>query len=333
MPIFKPNQKTYAMDPMDVPLASVAQGEAFTLFTENALDAEEGYFNPLTGPISVEGAKAGDTLAVDILEIRPHDGTAISRIHNGVGALSPTEDTPLLGAPPMERVYHYVQQGQDFVCRENQRLRFAYRPFLGTLGTAPRYERISSVVPGPHGGNLDVKDVCPGRTVYLPVYTDGAKLYAGDAHACQGDGEFCGTALEMAAEVTLRCRVLPKKRIEGPRIGNPNASDDGGRRQALGKRGPHGVPRAHRLDGSRFRLGCFGCISGNYPGWADVSGAAGKPPVYHGGRVAKIADIGRKRKIEYMENAQRPLRGPFFDCCSGAFFAAAARQMGKKQKI
>jgi len=108
MPIFKPNQKTYAMDPMDVPLASVAQGEAFTLFTENALDAEEGYFNPLTGPISVEGAKAGDTLAVDILEIRPHDGTAISRIHNGVGALSPTEDTPLLGAPPMERVYHYV---------------------------------------------------------------------------------------------------------------------------------------------------------------------------------------------------------------------------------
>ena len=70
MPIFKPNQKTYAMDPMDAPLASVAQGEAFTLFTENALDAEEGYFNPLTGPISVEGAKAGDTLAVDILEIR-----------------------------------------------------------------------------------------------------------------------------------------------------------------------------------------------------------------------------------------------------------------------
>lgn len=221
MPIFKPNQKTYAMDPMDAPLASVAQGEAFTLFTENALDAEEGYFNPLTGPIFVEGAKAGDTLAVDILEIRPHDGTAISRIHNGVGALSPTEDTPLLGAPPMERVYHYVQQGQDFVCQENERLRFAYQPFLGTLGTAPRYERISSVVPGPHGGNMDVKDVCPGHTVYLPVYTDGGKLYVGDAHACQGDGEFCGTALEMAAEVTLRCRVLPKKRIEGPRIETP----------------------------------------------------------------------------------------------------------------
>ncbi len=221
MPIFKPNQKTYAMDPMDAPLASVAQGEAFTLFTENALDAEEGYFNPLTGPIFVEGAKAGDTLAVDILEIRPHDGTAISRIHNGVGALSPTEDTPLLGAPPMERVYHYVQQGQDFVCQENERLRFAYQPFLGTLGTAPWYERISSVVPGPHGGNMDVKDVCPGHTVYLPVYTDGGKLYVGDAHACQGDGEFCGTALEMAAEVTLRCRVLPKKRIEGPRIETP----------------------------------------------------------------------------------------------------------------
>ena len=221
MPIFKPNQKTYAMDPMDAPLASVAQGEAFTLFTENALDAEEGYFNPLTGPISVEGAKAGDTLAVDILEIRPHDGTAISRIHKGVGALSPTEDTPLLGAPPMERVSHSVQQGQDFVCQENERLRFAYQPFLGTLGTAPWYERISSVVPGPHGGNMDVKDVCPGHTVYLPVYTDGGKLYVGDAHACQGDGEFCGTALEMAAEVTLRCRVLPKKRIEGPRIETP----------------------------------------------------------------------------------------------------------------
>ena len=69
MPIFKPNQKTYAMDPMDAPLASVAQGEAFTLFTENALDAEEGYFNPLTGPISVEGAKAGDTLTLPPVEL------------------------------------------------------------------------------------------------------------------------------------------------------------------------------------------------------------------------------------------------------------------------
>lgn len=221
MPIIIPKQKTYAMDALAAPLASVAQGEVFTLFTESALDAEEGYFNPLTGPVYVEGAKAGDALAVDILEIRPYDGTAVSRIENGVGALSPTEDTPLLGAPPMERDYHYVQQGQEFVCRENQRLRFAYRPFLGTLGTAPRYERIASVVPGPHGGNLDVRDVCPGHTVYLPVYADGAKLYAGDAHACQGDGEFCGTALEMAAEVTLRCRVLPQKRMEGPRIETP----------------------------------------------------------------------------------------------------------------
>ena len=216
--LIKPKQKTYALDAMEQPLYTVAQHEPFTLYTENALDAEEGYFNPLTGPIYVEGAKRGDALAVEILEIQPYDGTAISRIHRGVGALSPTEDTPLLGQPPEERVYHYEQRGERFVCQENEKLSFAYCPFLGTVGTAPNYERISSVVPGPHGGNLDVRDVCPGHLLYLPVYTEGAKLYVGDAHACQGDGELCGTALEMSAKVTMRCWVLPQKKLEGPRI-------------------------------------------------------------------------------------------------------------------
>lgn len=221
MHLIEPERMTYALDCEQPALYTVAQGRPFTLFTENALDAEEGYFNPLTGPVAVEGAEAGDVLAVDILSIEPADGTAVSRVYSGFGALSPTEDTPLLGAPPADKVWQYHRDGGDFVCDTDSRLRFAYRPFVGTLGTAPRYERISSVVPGPHGGNLDVRDVCPGHTLYLPVYAPGAKLYAGDCHACQGDGELCGTALEMAAQLTLCCRVIKHKHIDGPRIETP----------------------------------------------------------------------------------------------------------------
>lgn len=222
MPIIEPKEKTYAFDAQTPPLYTVKQGEPFALYTENALAAEEGYFNPLTGPIHIEGAEKGDVLAVEILSVEPKDGTALSRVHNGVGALSPTEDMPLLGTPPMEKVWHYRQtETGDFLCEEDARLRFAYRPFIGTLGTAPLYERISSVVPGPFGGNMDVKDVCPGHTVYLPVYTEGAALYVGDCHACQGDGELCGTALEMTAKVSLKCRVIKQKSMPGPRIETP----------------------------------------------------------------------------------------------------------------
>jgi acetamidase/formamidase len=98
----------------------------------------------------------------------------------------------------------------------------AARPFLGTVGLAP-------AAPGPHGvipprrvgGNLDCRDVRPGARLLLPVEVEGGLLSVGDAHAAQGDGEVCGTAVEVAATVRLRVELLPGAAPPTPRIEVP----------------------------------------------------------------------------------------------------------------
>ena len=176
---------------------------------------------------------------------------------------------------------------------------------------------------------MDVKDVCPGHTVLSagvyrrrqavrrrrPCLPRGWRILRhGAGNGSRGDAALPGIA---------------KKRIEGPTHRNPNASDNGGRRQALGKRGPYGLPSAYRLDGSRFRLGCLDAYQAITQAGQMYLGQLVSPPVYHGGRCAKIADIGRKRKIEYMENAQRPLRGPFLIAVQGCFSSRLPVKWGK----
>ena len=97
-----------------------------------------------------------------------------------------------------------------------------YRPFPGTLGVAPPE-------PGPHpilppsryGGNMDVKHLNPGVTLYLPVGVEGALFALGDTHAAQGDGEVCGTAIETAMDVVVRLTVRKELRIEMPEYDVP----------------------------------------------------------------------------------------------------------------
>lgn len=222
MPIIEPKEKTYAFDAQTPPLYTVKQGEPFALYTENALAAEEGYFNPLTGPIHIEGAEKGDVLAVEILSVEPKDGTALSRVHNGVGALSPTEDMPLLGTPPMEKAWHYRQtETGDFLCEEDARLRFAYQPFIGTLGTAPLYERISSVAARPVWRQYGCERRLPRPYGLSAGVYQRCSVVCGRLPRLQGDGELCGTALEMTAKVSLKCRVIKQKSISGPRIETP----------------------------------------------------------------------------------------------------------------
>ncbi len=86
----------------------------------------------------------------------------------------------------------------------------------------PELEAISSLVPGPFGGNMDVADVCPGNTIYLPVYVSGGLLYTGDVHAAQGDGELCGVACEVTGTCSTSHRgdegevTITWPRIESP---------------------------------------------------------------------------------------------------------------------
>jgi amidase len=97
-------------------------------------------------------------------------------------------------------------------------VKLPWEPFLGTLAVAPDLEAITALAPGPFGGNMDVPDVKPGNTVYLPVWNSGALVYTGDCHARQGQGELCGVAMEITSKVTLVFEVIKDKPIEWPRI-------------------------------------------------------------------------------------------------------------------
>jgi amidase len=97
-------------------------------------------------------------------------------------------------------------------------VKLPWEPFLGTLAVAPDLEAITALAPGPFGGNMDVPDVKPGNTVYLPVWNSGALVYTGDCHARQGQGELCGVAMEITSKVTLVFEVIKDRAIEWPRI-------------------------------------------------------------------------------------------------------------------
>jgi acetamidase/formamidase len=153
------------------------------------------------------------------VEIEPTRDHAISALIPYFGGLTGTDKTALLNEPLPERVFFYpIRDGYVHLPRG---IMVPVEPFVGTLATAPAIEAISTLTPGPFGGNMDVRDVSPGNTVRLPVSVDGAFLYVGDAHAAQGDGELCGVACEITARVRLRVTIERGQSIAWPRIESP----------------------------------------------------------------------------------------------------------------
>jgi len=171
------------------------------------------YENPVTGPIYIEGAEKGDTLAVQIVDIQvPSMG--LTTVMPGFGALE-----GWLSESPVLTKFVSIRNNLAYYKTENgKEISFPIKPFIGTIGVAPPYESISTVTPHKHGGNMDVQDVCAGNKLYLPVGVEGALFAAGDVHAAQGDGEICGTAVEVPASLTLKFELLKHKTIEWPRI-------------------------------------------------------------------------------------------------------------------
>jgi acetamidase/formamidase len=172
--------------------------------------------NPVSGPVFVKGAHPGDTLTVELLEFRPPDW-AWTAIIPGFGLLS--EDFPDA----------WVAISQLDVRR--RKIRFAgratlpLRPFSGNLGVAPAEPGAHSVIPPRRwGGNLDIKHLGAGATLYLPVGVEGALFSLGDTHAAQGDGEVCGTAVEAAMDVVVRLGVRRDMPIGAPQYELPKAS-------------------------------------------------------------------------------------------------------------
>jgi acetamidase/formamidase len=155
----------------------------------------------LTGPVHVEGARPGDMLEVRVLDV------AI-RVPYGVNATGPGRGAvPDLLAQPAQKVIKLDLKRRIALFAKGVEVPLA--PFMGIVAVAPppHLKRVSTKPPGAFGGNLDFRHLVAGSTLYLPVFNDGALLYTGDGHACQGDGEVDGTAIEISLTPTLQLIV------------------------------------------------------------------------------------------------------------------------------
>jgi len=165
----------------------------------------------LTGPIAVRGAEPGDVLEVRIVAARLRQDWAWNMIMPLRGALA--ED---FAAP---RILAIDLDATRMVAKLPWGVELPLRPFFGVMGVAPPPEwgTITSIVPQRHGGNLDIKELGVGATLYLPVFIAGAGLMVGDGHAVQADGESCLSAAETAMEGTFELHVRKDMSLRMPR--------------------------------------------------------------------------------------------------------------------
>jgi acetamidase/formamidase len=169
---------------------------------------DRGRIHALTGPIHVEGAQLGDVLQIDVLEVA-HKGWGWSSVVAGLGFLKQRFSEPYL--------FHW--QLEDTVSRSLAPAVVPLRPFCGVMGVAPAEDgEFRTRPPGIFGGNMDVRELCAGATLYLPVLNPGALFSAGDAHAAQGDGEVCINGIECPADVTLRFHLHKRQALAGPLV-------------------------------------------------------------------------------------------------------------------
>lgn len=221
----------YTIGPYSEPVMTVAPGDRIVIHTEDCFEGriqresdkpseilEMPFINPQCGPIMVEGAEKGDALAVHVESItpRPDRPGATCCLIEEFGGLVGTTYTAMLN-PPLPEIVKKIRVDENHVYWSD-RLTLPYRPHIGTLSCSPEIDSINALTPDQHGGNMDMPDICPGNTVFLPVKVPGARLFVGDCHACQGEGEVCGVAVEHAAIVILRVDVIKGWALAWPRL-------------------------------------------------------------------------------------------------------------------
>ena len=185
----------------------------FDSTTEDLERLDFDLFYPLSGPIYVEGAEPGDTLAVEILDVKPKGWGWMSTLA-GFGLLPERFPDAYL------RTFD-LSNGEYVEFRED--IRVPFDPFLGTMGVCPAgAEGLSAMPPGSFGGNMDLRHLRKGATVYLPIQVEGALFSCGDGHAVQGDGEVCVTALEAPVDAKLRFTLIKGKTGASPSFFTPS---------------------------------------------------------------------------------------------------------------
>jgi amidase len=229
MQIITRDKLTVVFDRRDEPVARIRPGERILVECEDArggrnrtpetttpayltkMRRQGWYGNPVTGPIYIEGAKPGDTLAVTILEqtIDNLGWIPIWPFLFHFEDLFAEPDTLLVG---IHDGFVHLPSGA----------RVPVRPMIGTIGTAPAMEAVLSGGMGRHGGNVDAEEIRAGSTIFLPVAVEGALLALGDCHAVQSDGELA--SVEIRSDVSISCEVISGRSpvMSWPRIETPD---------------------------------------------------------------------------------------------------------------
>jgi acetamidase/formamidase len=185
--------------------------------TAEYLGIDRTRIHALSGPIWIEGAEPGDVLEIDVLATR-HGGWGWSSVVEGLGFLKERFREPYL--------FHWQLDGEWTSSLEPAVV--PVRPFLGVMGVARAEDgSFRTRPPGPFGGNLDVRELCAGSRLYLPVYSPGALFSCGDGHAAQGDGEVCINGIECPLDVTLAFHLHKRQPLAGPIVeASDNAAAD-----------------------------------------------------------------------------------------------------------
>ncbi|MEO0767394.1 MAG: acetamidase/formamidase family protein [Pseudomonadota bacterium] len=220
------------------PVAEIESGMAIIIETVSGgpgelPPAEQGFFVPpelldihaqserqlpghiLTGPVAVKGAKPGDVLEVQILDVTCRQNWGWNLIRPLAGTLP--DDFP------QARTEIIPMNLDTMTAHLSWGLELPLCPFFGVMGVAPpaNWGRISTIQPRQHGGNLDNKELVAGTTLYLPVFVEGAMFSCGDGHGAQGDGEVCVTAIETALTGTFRLTRRDDMQLTHPRAETP----------------------------------------------------------------------------------------------------------------
>lgn len=220
MHVLQKEQSVYSYDKNHKPVLTIQSGDkvtfnTFDCFSDQIQSDEQivssidfSKVNPATGPVYIDGAQPGNTLKVEIHDIIVRDWGVISTLpHVGVLLHTCEQKTKIVKVEDNETVHF------------NEEIRFEAKPMIGVIGCAPAGDPVNNMDPGDHGGNLDNHIITKGTTVYLPVNVDGALFGLGDIHASMGDGEICGTGVEIAAEVettisTITTQTIPRPMVE-----------------------------------------------------------------------------------------------------------------------
>ena len=211
--------RIYVLDPNNEPAITVDSGEELMVETWDAFEGirdpevlqAKSLKGPATGPIYVKGAEPGDALRVDFISITAKEGAA-HMVMPDRGFLE--EEFP--------EAYPTVMTFEDGHVVLPSGVRLPIKPSMGVVATTPTYPQQTASDSGPYGGDIDMKELVAGSTIFLPVFVSGGMLALGDCHAVVGDGAVAGTGAECSSDTHIRVTVEKGMGITSPRAMTPD---------------------------------------------------------------------------------------------------------------